>query len=86
MRVYIKLKNHKKFRLPIPMPMFIFRLALSKYVKEKIISHCDYNSRKYLENIDFEALYRSLEDLKDCKGLRLVEVSQGDGTEVTIIV
>ena len=86
MRVYLKIKNHNRFGIPIPMPMFIFRLAPSRSVKEKIINHCDINSRRYLENIDFEALYRSLEALKDCKGLKLVEVSQRDGTEVTIIV
>ena len=86
MRVYLKIKNHRNFSIPIPMPMFIFRLGLSSFVKRQIVEHCDKETRKYLEAIDFEAIYKSIRGLKDYKGLRLVEVKAGDGTEVTIIV
>ena len=85
MRVFIKLPNHRRFAVPIPLPMFLFRIALSSFVKNQIINHCDNNTRKYLENIDFEALYSSLSELKNYRGLKLVEVSQKNGTEITVI-
>jgi hypothetical protein len=86
MRVYLKIKNHRNFYIPVPIPMFIFRLGLSNYIKRQIVEHCDKEARKYLECIDFDAIYGSIRDLKAYKGLKLVEVKAGDGTEVTIIV
>jgi hypothetical protein len=86
MRVYLKMKNHRNYNLPIPVPMFIFRLGLSSFIKRQIILHCDNATRKYLEGIDFDAIYGSIRDLKAYKGLKLVEVKAGDGTEVTVIV
>jgi hypothetical protein len=86
MRVYLKIKNHRNFSFPIPVPLFIFRFGLSNYIKRQIVEHCDKETRKYLECIDFDAIYGSIRDLKDYKGLKLVEVKAGDGTEVTVII
>lgn len=86
MKAYIKLKNSRRFWIPIPLPMFLMRIGLSGYVKNKILSHMDANSRKYVENVDFRALSYSIEDIKSYRGLKLVEVINKDGTEITIIV
>lgn len=86
MRLYIKVNQRQRINFPIPVPIFIFRFALSGFIKDKIMAHCDENTRRYLMQLDFEALYNSLTDLKNYKGLRLVEVSQKNGTEILIIV
>lgn len=86
MRVYIKTKNKRRFCIPVPMPMFLIRIALSGYVKNLILKHVDVNARKYIENIDFKALCNGLEDIKSYKGLKMVDVADKEGNEITVIV
>lgn len=42
--------------------------------------------RKYIDNIDLRELKKGFDVLRSYKGLKMVEVKAGDGTEVTIIV
>jgi len=48
---------------------------MKKYVKDED-----------LQNIDFKQLSKALDELKGYKGLKLVEVKEKDGDEVTIII
>jgi hypothetical protein len=86
MRVYIKTKNKRRFFIPIPMPTFLIRLVLSNYGKSKVLKHIDKDSRRYIENLDFKALGKGISDIKEYKGLKLVEVSTKSGEEITIII
>lgn len=45
-----------------------------------------YVKNEELENIDFKQLSKALDELKDYKGLKLVEVKEKDGDEVTIVI
>lgn len=86
MKVYIKKENKRGFWIPVPLPMFIIRLALSDFVKTKALAHVDKETKKYIENIDFKGLASSISDIKNYKGLRLVEIADKQGNEVIIIV
>jgi len=81
MKIYIKEKDHRGYTIPVPLWLAQFFLrrvagwAMKKYVK-----------KEDLENIDFEQLSKALDELKGYKGLKLVEIKEKEGDEVTIIV
>lgn len=56
---------------------FGMRIALRKMPEDQ---------RIYTENIDFRELKKAVNVLKGYKGLNLVDVKTGDGTEIRIIV
>lgn len=86
MRVYLKMKNHRRYCIPVPLPLFILRLGLLDFAKRQALKHVDQNARRYIEAIDFNAILKGIEDIKNYKGLKLVEVVVKEGTEVTIVV
>lgn len=72
----------------MPAPIALIKVALGfgnfglsiakRYITEE--------QKKYIENIDLKELRKGFDVLKAYKGLKMVEVKAGDGTEVTIIV
>ena len=81
MKIYIKEKDQRGYTIPVPLGLaqfFLNRMAgrvMKKYVKDED-----------LQNIDFKQLSKALDELKGYKGLKLVEVKEKDGDEVTIII
>jgi gamma-glutamylcyclotransferase (GGCT)/AIG2-like uncharacterized protein YtfP len=50
------------------------------------LANTNKESRVFIEEFDFKKLINSIDQLKDYKGLKLVEVNDKEGNEVTIIV
>lgn len=83
MRVYVKTNGRKFF---IPVPLCIANLGISIMQSSLVQRHIPEKDRKYVNIIDYNALRKCISDLKEYKGLKLVEVKAKDGTEVTIII
>lgn len=83
MRVYVKVKERKFF---IPVPLSIANLGISLMQTSLVQRHIPEKDRKYVNIIDYNALRKCISDLREYKGLKLVEVKAKDGTEVTVII
>lgn len=84
MKIFIKIGTGRRHKIPAPIPLMKFILGLSgfgTFVAKRIVKE---EHRQYIECIDFKALGKSLDVLKAYKGLKLVDVKTGDGTEVVI--
>ncbi|WP_341274436.1 hypothetical protein [Clostridium acetobutylicum] len=81
LRIYIKNKN---MRFVIPIPNFFIRFSLKFIQKPFILRNIPLKDRKYIEMIDFDALYRCVDILKEYKGLKVVDVEDKEGTKVII--
>lgn len=83
MKIYIKSKGK---RFIVPFPLVLAKLGISivktpfvkKYIPEK--------DRKYMDIIDFNALSKCIDILKEYKGLTIVDVEAKDGTKVNITI
>jgi hypothetical protein len=84
MKIYIKTNDGKKFR--IPLPLWMISLGLSNTTIKIATKNLKPEDKKYLEQIDFGALSQNIGELKQYKGLKIVDVKSKDGTEVTITV
>lgn len=83
MKVSIIDNNGRRFTIPVP--VWIIKIGLNSYVKQKIVEHAG-SDAKYIENIDFDAIAQSFHELKDYKGMNIVDIKSKDGTSVTITV
>jgi hypothetical protein len=82
MKIRIKSKD-RTFRFRIP--FWVVELIPSGLISFGI-RHADDNVRDMLKNADFTELKKSLYDLKEYKGMNIVEVKGKDGSEVVITV
>lgn len=83
MRIYVK-TNGKKFFVPVP--LCIVNVGISIINTPLIQRHIPEKDKKYVNMINYNALRKCISDLRNYRGLKLVEVKAKDGTEVTIIV
>jgi len=81
MRIYIKEKEGKKFTIHVP-------LWLAQFFLERVAGWAMKKHGKYeeIKDIDFKQLSKAFKELKPYKGLKLVEVKEKDGDEITIII
>lgn len=86
MRVYIRLNNGRSFKIPAPIALIKMALGCGNFGISIAKRYITEEQRKYIENIDLKELRKGLDVLKAYKGLKMLEVKAGDGTEVTIIV
>lgn len=88
MRIYIKSKKHRSFLVPVPsvLARMVLRPSLGSFIKRKAMEKADEKSKAMIAELDFRALFESLHCLFEYKGLRLVEVCDGEGNEVRIII
>jgi hypothetical protein len=88
MKIYVKSKKTRRYCIPVPLSIvtLILKPVSSTFIKRKIMEKTDKKSRVYLEEFDFKKLIGSLNQLNEYKGLKLVEVNDKEGNEVTIIV
>lgn len=82
----VKIKDEDGKRFSIPIPMWIIRLGLSRFVIKKIKKHVKDDNLKFLDSIDFRELSRSFGELKKYKGLKMVDIKSGDGESIEIII
>jgi hypothetical protein len=87
LKIYLKLNTTgRRFKIPAPIILVKMVLVLGGFgvsIAKRFISE---EQRQYLDYVDLKELRKGLDVLKNYKGLKLVEVKAGDGTEVTIIV
>lgn len=83
MRVYIK-SGWKRFIIPVPLFLIKFGLSIAK--SSFVMKSVPEKSRKYIDMIDFKELSKSIDVLKEYRGLRIVQVKAKDGTEVHITI
>jgi hypothetical protein len=88
MKIYIKSKKSRRFCIPIPLSIvtLLLKPISSAFIKRKVLANTNKESRVFIEEFDFKKLINSIDQLKDYKGLKLVEVNDKEGNEVTIIV
>lgn len=86
LRIYIKLNTGRSFKIPAPMALIKIALGCGNFGLAIAKRYIPQEQRKYVENIDLKELKKGFDMLKAYKGLKMVEVKAGDGTEVTIIV
>lgn len=72
-------------RFTIPVPVWIVKIGLNNFVKKKIVEHAG-SDAKYIEGIDFDAIAQSFDELKNYKGMDIVDIKSKDGTSVKITV
>ena len=90
MRVVVKSKK-KNIRLYIPMFVLTSGIRLTKFINKNYNKNDNsdksiQNAMKYLEYIDMDIMMSAIKELKNYKGLTLVEVRDKDGTYVLIKV
>lgn len=84
MRIYIKEKEGKTIR--IPLPLWVLKLGCNEKIISFAMKHTPEKDRKYVEGIDFQAFKEGIDILKNYKGLKIVDIKDSDGTEVSITV
>jgi hypothetical protein len=86
LKIHVKLNSGRSFRIPAPIALVRAALGfggLGVFIARRYVPE---DQRQYIDCIDFKELSKGLDVLKDYKGLKLVEVKAGDGTEVTIVI
>lgn len=86
MKIYLKIENGKRHFIPAPMWAVKAALGMGGLGMRIALRKMPEDRRIYMENIDFRKLKKAMNVLKGYKGLNLIDVKTGDGTEVRIIV
>ena len=86
LKIYIKLTTGRKFKIPAPIGLVKMACGLGGFGVSIARRYMPIEQRQYIDCIDFKELRKGLNVLKNYKGLKLVEVKAGDGTEVTLII
>jgi hypothetical protein len=85
-RVYIRLSNGRRFKIPAPIGLVKAALGLGDFGVAIARKYIPEEQRQYIDCIDFRELSKGFNVLKDYKGLTMVDVKAQDGTEVTITI
>lgn len=83
MKVYVRTDGKKFF---IPVPLGLAKLGVLIVKSPLVLKYTPEKYKPYLNNIDTNELCKCIGILKQYKGLRIVEVMDKDGTEVTITI
>ena len=86
LRIYVKLNTGRSFKIPAPMGLAKVALSFGGFGVTIARRYIPEEQRQYVDCIDFRELRKSLDVLRSYKGLKLVEIKAGDGTEVTIVI
>lgn len=86
MRIYIKTSEGKVLWFPLPISLVRFGLSFGDLGVGIAKKHVDEKTLKLLESIDYKLLGRVIADLKQYKGLRIIDVKSSNGEEVRITV
>lgn len=84
MKIYIKLNNGRSFKIPAPIGLVKAALSLGGFGVRIAKRYIPMEQRQYIDSVDFKELRKSLDVLRDYKGLKMVDVKTEDGTEVRI--
>jgi hypothetical protein len=84
MRIYVK--ENGKTVVNLPIPMWVIRMGLSNFTIRLATKKLKEEDRKHIDEIDFNKLSKNFRELKNHKGLKIVDIKSKDGSEVTITV
>lgn len=86
MRIYIRTDKGRIFKIPLPLLFVKGALATGNLALLIGKRYIPMEKRIYIDSVDFRELIKSLDVLKEYKGLTLVKVNSNDGTEVIVTV
>lgn len=86
MRIYIKTREGRVLRFPAPLWLVSGALGFGKFGITIAKKYVPENQKEYMDIVDFQELRKGFRVLREYRGLKLVEIKSGDGTEITIVV
>lgn len=86
MKIYIKIRDGRNFKIPAPIGLVKVAIRLGGFGVSIGRRYIPQKQRQYIDCIDFRELRKSLDVLRDYKGLKMVDIKTEDGTAVTIII
>lgn len=86
MKIYIKLNNGRSFKIPAPIGLVKIALGLGGFGVSIARRYIPKEQRQYIDSIDLTELRKGFDVLRGYKGLKLVDVKTGDGTEVSVVI
>lgn len=86
LRIYVRTNSGRSFKIPAPIGLVKVALSFGVFGVSIAKRYIPKEQRMYIECIDFLKLRKSVDVLKKYKGLKLVDVKAGDGTEVKIVI
>ena len=86
MKIYIKLNGGRSFKIPAPLVLVKVALFFGGFGVSIARRYIPKEQRQYVDCIDFREFRKGIDVLRDYKGLKMVDVKTGDGTEVTIVI
>lgn len=88
MKIYIKQDNKKTIFIPAPLGLVKMALCLGfgKIGISIAKRHVPEEQIEFLNNIDIQRLRKSIDILREYKGLKIVDATSSDGTFVKIII
>lgn len=86
MKIYIKLSNERSFKIPAPIGLVKVALGLGGFGVSIAKKYIPKDKSQYIDCIDFKELKKSLDVLRNYKGLKMVDIRTEDGTEVRITI
>lgn len=84
MKIYIREKDGKEIKIPIP--MWLLKLGTSEKVLNFIKKRSNDESKEKMGKVDLSIIGYFLDDLNRYKGLEVVHVEEKDGTMVKIVI
>lgn len=82
----MKLNNGRSFKIPAPIGLVKVALSFGNFGVSIARRYITEEQRMYIDCIDFRKLRKSMDVLKEYKGLKMVDVKAEDGTEVKIVI
>lgn len=86
MRIYIKTSEGRTIKFPLPMSLVRFGLSLGDIGIRIARKHVDEETIRLMEFVDLRMLSMVIGDLRQYKGLQIVDIKSSNGEEVRIIV
>ncbi len=84
MRIHVREVNGVKLSIPFPLSLMVFMLKRCKGIIASTAKGIDSRAVNYIDYVDYEQLAIALEELKEYKGLKLVEIVSENGDEIVI--
>lgn len=84
MRIRVREVNGVKLSIPFPLSLMVFMVRRCKGMLITTVKSKNRKAIEYLDYIDYEQLANAIEELKEYKGLKLVEIKSENGDEIVI--
>ena len=80
----MKLNDGRCYKVRAPIGLIKAAIGIGGFGASFARKYVPEEHRHYIESIDFRELKKGFDVLKDYKGLQMLDVKAGDGTEVNI--